>query len=80
MILKFLIKHKCELSDVVFKCDSDCRQFIKGNGLRPANVGDAHILADIVAWANNRNVEPEGVIMLDLANVFKEKTMKFYSK
>ena len=64
-IVAFLAKHNHALHDVVFQCDSDCRDFIKVNGLRHDNVGNAHRLADIVAWSNNKNKEPRGVESLD---------------
>ena len=80
MILGFLIKHKYGLSDIIFECDSDCIRFVKSSGLKPTNAGDAHMLADIVAWANNRSIEPDGVITLDLAKVIEPKMMKVLDK
>lgn len=64
-IATFLARHNHALSDVVFQCDSDCRDFIKVNGLRHDNAGNAYRLADIVAWSNNKNKEPRGVKSLD---------------
>ena len=61
-ITTFLAKHNHALSDVAFQCDSDCRDFIKVNGLRHDDIGNAHGLSDIVAWSNNKNKEPEGQI------------------
>ena len=61
----FLAKHNHALSDVAFQCDSDCRNFIKVNGLRRDDIGSAHGLADIVAWSNNKNKEPRGAESLD---------------
>ena len=64
-IATFLARHNHALSDVVFQCDSDCCDFIKVNGLRHDNAGNAYRLADIVAWSNNKNKEPRGVKSLD---------------
>ena len=64
-ITTFLAKHNHALSDVAFQCDSDCRDFIKANGLRHDSIGNAHRLADIVAWSNNKNKEPRGAESLD---------------
>lgn len=72
----FLIKHGHELSDIILQCDSDCQDFAKNNGLCYTDQGDAHTLADIVAWANNRNKEPEGVIPLDLREEITTKMKK----
>ena len=35
------------------------------NAVRPDNIGNAHRLADIVAWSNNKNKEPRGAESLD---------------
>lgn len=67
----FLNLHRCKLADVAFQCDSDSWGFLKDNGLRHAPGREAHILSDIVAWANNRNREPWGTIKIDLAAVLK---------
>lgn len=64
--IAFLVKHDQTLSDIVFQCYSDCRDFIKINALRHDNVGDAYMLADMVAWPNNKDKEPLGVKSLDL--------------
>ena len=53
-IKEFLQRHACDLCDVVFQCDHDSDAFLKTTGLRPFNRGRAYVLADIVAWANNK--------------------------
>ena len=72
-IQHFLAAHRHALSDVVFQCDGDCVDFAKDVGLRHAYVthvrdGDAHALADIVAWANNKGMEPKSVTRLDVTD------------
>lgn len=77
-IENFLTRHRYAIHDVYFQCDTDCRNMIKYNGLKCGNPGSAHDLADIVAWANNRYVEPEGVVSIDLTEELKnslEKTL-----
>ena len=54
-----------------FECDSDCVKFLKDNGLKYADAGETHMLSDIVAWANQRNNEPEGVVEINLADIIK---------
>ena len=65
-----------ELSDVVFQCDHDCVGFAKDNGLRYSKKGDMHTLSDIVAWANNKNREPKGVISMDLTTLLEVELKK----
>ena len=70
-IQHFLSAHRCALSDIVFQCDGVCVDFAKDVGLRHAYVthardGDAHTLADIVAWANNKGMESKSVTHLDV--------------
>jgi len=78
-IEEFLTKHGSTVHDIVWQCDADCRYIIKENGLKYGNAGSAYHLADVVAWANNRNMEPRGVIPLDFTDRLKEvlaKTLK----
>ncbi len=75
-IVDFLSKHNHALSDIVFQCDQDCLNFAKDTGLRYTEVGDAHMLADIVAWANNKNIEPDGVIAMDLRDIIERRLKK----
>jgi len=71
-IQKFLAMHGCALPDLVFQCDGDCIGFARDAGLTYANTGqtgdgDAHTLADIIAWGNNKKMEPKNVIRIDAA-------------
>ena len=75
-ITLFLNKHNYSMSEVIFQCDSDCVNFVKDNNLRHTHAGDAHMLADIVAWGNNRNKEPKGVISIDLTKVIENEMIK----
>ncbi len=72
-ILNFAITHKYSLSDIVFECDDDCRDFIQSNGLHHDNGGNAYMLSDLVAWGNNRGYEADGVISMDVTYSIKEK-------
>ena len=47
--------------------------FLKDNSLCHIGAGRAHMLSDIVAWANNRNREPEGVISVNPVAGIQEK-------
>lgn len=70
-IENFLASHRYAIHDIYFQCDDDCRNMIKYNGLKHDEPGSAHDLADIVAWANNRCMEPEGVVSIDLTGAIK---------
>ena len=71
-----MLKHNHSAQDVVFECDSDCIDIVKDGGLRYAAAGRVHDLADAVAWANNRNVEPEGVVSADRVSKIREMSYK----
>ena len=66
-------KHDCDLHNVYFECDSDCRTFAKDAGLKYKDPGYVHILSDIVAWSNNRRYEPDGTITMDLTSRINNK-------
>ena len=66
---KFLHQHGCGIDDVVFQCDGDCRNFAKDLGWHHGAASSAHMLADIVAWANAHGQEPTGAVPLDLADL-----------
>lgn len=72
-ITMFLVEHGCDARDVVYQCDSDCVNFVRANHLA-SGIGDrAHRLADIVAWFNHANKEPEGVKTVDLRDMLNDK-------
>ena len=54
-IEEFLVKNNYTVYDVVFQCDSDCRNILKENGLKYGEIGSAHM-------------EPDGVISIDLTS------------
>ncbi|CAI9832405.1 MAG: hypothetical protein MPJ05_07170 [Nitrosopumilus sp.] len=64
----FLERHGKTISDIKFQCDSDCRNFARDNSLQFVDPGNAHVLADIVGWANNANRPIKGVLEIDLKN------------
>jgi len=73
---EFLTRHGSTVHDVVWQCDGDCRNIVRENGLRHGNTGSAYHLADVVAWANNRGMEPRGVIPLDLTDRIRAELAK----
>ena len=76
----FLPQHKCALTEVCFECDSDCIGFAKDNSLKHIPKGDAHSIADIVAWGNNKKMEPRDTISLDLRNEIRESIRRHMKK
>ena len=76
--LNFLAAHGKSFSDVAFECDSDCRDFLKQNGLRYADAGQVHHLADLIAFANNRGWEPRGVRHADLREYINKELLKYW--
>ena len=77
-IEEFLRQHRYDTSDVVFQCDGDCKDFAKDVGLRHGVEGSAHMLADIVAWANSHGKEPSGTVRLNLADrLYKDMKKRF---
>ena len=71
--MEFLTMHDHALSDVLFQTDADCVNFLKDNGVGSTDASRAHMLSDIVAWANNRNRESlRGVISIDLTVTIRE--------
>ena len=78
--LEFLRIHNYELHKIVFGCDSDCRTFARDNGLKYADPRHAHIISDIVAWANNNELEPRGVIVMDLTHEIETELKKLFLK
>ena len=66
-IEEFLRHHGCEVRSIRFQCDADCRDFARDLGWQYADVGPAHSLADVVAWANSHGRDPKGTVSMDLA-------------
>ena len=62
----FLRQHGCEIRRLGIQCDAECRDFARDRGWHSRPVGSAHMLADIVAWANNHRREPEGTMYMDI--------------
>ena len=67
-ILNFFNMYGCTFDDVAFQCDGDCINLAKDTGLKYVDRCSVHMLADIVAWANNHKQEPDGVIALDFTH------------
>ena len=72
----FCVKHGCVIREATFQCDGDCVDFVRHNGLKRGYPGDAHMLADIVAWSNNRGREPAGVMPIDLRDNLEAEMKK----
>lgn len=75
IIVDYLAARRCSLPDVIFQCDADCIRFLKQNGLRNSYKGRAHVIADIVAWANSHGLAPDGVIEIDLAKSLRGEVL-----
>ncbi len=75
-IESFLSRHRSGLSEIVFQTDVDCRDFAKNNGLRYADPNKAHMLADIVAFANNISEDIGCAKDLDLRDPIRESMKK----
>ena len=72
-----IISNGEELSDIVFECDSDCRNFAKDNVLKCKEKWNAHAMNNIVVWLNNHgNREPPGVISRDISKWLEEQLIK----
>ena len=71
----FLTSHNVSITDIVFQCDSDCRNLIRDCGLKYSDEGIAHQISDVVAWANNKQQDPSGVISLDLSEELEKKLL-----
>lgn len=78
-IKEFLQGHGCDLHDVVFQCDHDSDAFLKTAGLGRSYKGHAYVLSDIVAWANNKKREPDGVVFVDLASEIERRLTRLIS-
>lgn len=72
----FSKQYNDDVDKIIFQCDNGCRDFIKNNGLTCGTPDDAHMLADIVAWSNNREIEPDGVQLAHLADPIKKELEK----
>ena len=72
---RFTLDHGQRLEDVLFQCDSDCIRFAKDTNLRYVYKGSAYDLSDVVAWCNNRGLEPKGVITLDISSDVKSSLL-----
>lgn len=79
-ISSFLIAHNYSIHDINFQCDSDCRGFLRDVGLHYDDLGIAHQLSDVVAWANRRNMPLGGVNELDRVNETDEDIIKMLKK
>ena len=68
---RFTLDHGQRLEDVIFQCDSDCIRFAKDVNLKYSYKGQAYDLSDVVAWCNNRGLEPNGAVALDFSDSIK---------
>lgn len=69
----FTARHGAEWTEINFQCDADCQGFIANNNLRPCEKESIHTLADLVAWSNNREKEPDGAIRRDGRDWIKKR-------
>ncbi|ABK78087.1 hypothetical protein CENSYa_1465 [Cenarchaeum symbiosum A] len=75
-IQEFIVDHHLELCDVIFQCDRDCRMFAKENGLHNADPGNAHFVADLIAWARNNGINIPGMVTIDVTDRLVEALKK----
>ena len=75
-VVEFLCAHGSEPNHLSIQCDHDCEVFVKDRGCRPENRGPAYELADALAWANRRGMEPRGAVRLDLARPIEAQMLK----
>ena len=75
-IMAFLHRYRQGFEDIVFETDGDCVNFLSDIGLQHTTPSHAHKIADAIAWANNRNIEPRGVRRLDIV----KSTIKLLSR
>jgi len=61
----FILQHKESITELSIQCDNDSRNFIRTWGLKPAIADNAHKIADVVAWCNNKEISVSGVIDRD---------------
>ena len=76
---KFLLERRHTIDEVVCQCDQDCRPLAKIIGFKLQHKGVVHMLADIVAWFNNRGKEPAGVKQIDSAGTLRAKLRQSYN-
>lgn len=77
---RFLRQHGCEARSVGFHCDADCRDFVRDRGWCARPAGSAHMLADIVAWANGHGLEPEGTVYMNLYDRLAKSMRKKFKR
>ena len=72
----FSLAYGAALAEVRFQCDSDCMNFIRDVGLVGDSEGDAHAIADNIAWANNAGIEPRGTHPLNLVSELEDTLVR----
>lgn len=77
-LLEYLQRYRLELDDITFQCDYDCLSFSKEAGLKHAKPAAAHMLADIVAWANTHNIDIAGVVELDMVEDIRKEVLRLF--
>lgn len=75
---QFLRQHDFEVHRLAFQCDDDCKFFVHDQGWHRASPGSAHGLADVLAWANRRGIEPKGAVRLDISKPLEERMFKLF--
>ena len=75
---QFLRQHDFEAHRLIFQCDHDCVSFVRDQGWGCASPGSVHGLADVLAWANRRGIEPKGAVRLDISKPLEERMLKMF--
>lgn len=74
----FLKRHGWSLQEIKVESDHDCEELLKHASIQRTREEYAHMVADAVAWANNRGDEPPGVKQLDVtAHSYRKLRAKF---
>ena len=75
---RFLKLHKQSLPEIVVEADHDCKELLKHINIQQTEEAHAHMVADTIAWSNNRGDEPPGVRSLDITtHLYNKLKIKF---
>jgi hypothetical protein len=71
-IERFVLSHNQSVNELIVECDRDCSSFVKENSLKADMVKDAHKIADIIAWSNNKSKNIPSIIEIDVTKEIEE--------
>ena len=79
-LARFLAGHGHSLAEIQVESDGDCRDLLKHSNIRRIKESHAHRMADAVAWANSRGLEPKGVKPQDVTAYLHQNLNKQLKK